>query len=144
MHLLLSVALSFTYTRRLMTTLAPTKENPTLWTFRNWVTFTQYHEGIWTKRNFQFGNGQKGRPAHLRTAWAQPDAFIKRYTFEQWEEGEVVENGKTFTASDGEIYSPLRMKDGYEIDAEIVAEFYESFQNRMKSVGRAKKPKLSA
>jgi hypothetical protein len=79
-----------------MTTLAPTKENPTLWTFRNWVTFTQYHEGIWTKREFPIRKWSERKTSSLRTAWAQPDAFIKRYTFEQWEEGEVVENGEDF------------------------------------------------
>ncbi len=141
MHLLLSVALSFTHTRRLMTTIAPTKENPTLWTLRNWVTFTQYHEGIWTKRNIQFGNGKKGKPAHFRTAWAQEDAFLKRYNSDDWKKAVEVkptDQFKSFTDSNGIEYLPRLMHDGFTVNGEEVYKCSTEGKSVFDQLGRPK------
>jgi len=138
------VAESFFHLRHLMTTLALTKEKPRLLTFRDIITYTAYHDGMWTKRKIRFGNGKKGTPAEFKTAWSQPDAFIKRYSFEQWESAQVVESGESYIDENGNTHKPLLMSDGFEVEAKHVAAAYNSFSNRLNAIGKARTPAVGA
>ena len=122
MHLLLSVALSFTHTRRLMTTLALTKDKPRYMSLlKGLFTYTEYHEGAQKKRHFQFGTGENGTPAELEVNWAQPDAFKTRYSEKQWNEAVIVEGKENeFVDEDGEITQARLMPDGFTVNGEEV------------------------
>jgi len=133
-HLLLSVALSFTHTRRLMTTLALTRENPRLLSvFNGLFTYCEYHEGSQKKRHFQFGTGENGTPAELEINWSQPDAFKSRYTEEQFEKATKVDSDKF--ESNGKTFSARLMYDGFTIPAKVVAAISEEGKRRYESLG---------
>ena len=141
MHLLLSVALSFTHTRRLMTTLALTKDKPRYMSlFKGLFTYTEYHEGAQKKRHFQFGTGENGTPAELEVNWAQPDAFKTRYSEKQWNEAVIVEGKENeFVDEDGEITQARLMHDGFTVPAHIVASVSKAGESNWKSL-RGTKP----
>lgn len=106
-----------------MATVALTKAKPRFLTFRNLISYTEYNEGIWTRRNLTFGNGENGKPARFNTAWARPDAFLKRYNSDDWKKAVIVEaneHSKSFTDSNGTVYQPRLMPDGYTVDGEEV------------------------
>ena len=137
MHLLLSVALSFTHTRRLMTTLALTKESPRyLSLFNGFFTYTEYHEGAQKKRHFQFGTGNNGSPAELEVNWAQPDAFKRRYSEEQFEKATIVDSDEF--ESNGTTFNARLMHDGFTIPAKVVAAISEEGKRRYESLGNKK------
>ena len=134
MHLSLSVALSFTHTRRLMTALALTKESPRyLSLFKGMFTYTEYHEGAQKKRYFQFGSGDNGTPAELEVNWSQPDAFKSRYSEEQFEKATKVDSDKF--ESNGKTFRARLMHDGFTIPAKVVAAISEEGKRRYESLG---------
>ena len=106
-----------------MATTALTKAKPRFLTFKNLISYTEYVEGIWTRRNLTFGTGKNGKPARFNTAWARPDAFLKRYESSDWRKAVIVEANeysKSYTDSNGIEYQPRLMPDGYTVDGEEV------------------------
>ena len=106
-----------------MATAALTKAKPRFLTFKNLISYTEYVEGIWTKRNLKFGNGKNGKPARFNTAWARPDGFLKRYNSDDWKLAVIVEaneHSRSFTDGNGTVYQPRLMPDGYTVDGEEV------------------------
>ena len=138
MHLLLSVALSFTHTRRLMTTLALTKDKPRYMSlFKGLFTYTEYHEGAQKKRHFQFGTGENGTPAELEVNWAQPDAFKGRYSAKDWEKATIVQ-GDDFTDDNGTVFPARLMHDGFTVPGKVVAAVSKEGEAKYKSLGQRK------
>ena len=139
MHLLLSVALSFTHIRRLMTTLALTKDKPRYMSlFKGLFTYTEYHEGAQKKRHFQFGTGENGTPAELEVNWAQPDAFKGRYSGDDFEKATIVQGDSDFTAEDGTVFAARLMHDGFTVPGKVIAAISKEGERKYKSLGQRK------